>query len=199
MYNKNDRINIFNAISRPILIIDLNYRIVDANQAACTLIKLPYDQVIGHSCHHLSHRNEKPCWENTEMYCPVKLSIENQKPMRVVHEHKHDAPIKIEEIIATPVFDENGTLSYIIEELRDISELLKISNGSLPSENRHNHLREFIPICAACKKIRDESGHWQQFEHYLGNCLDAQFSHSICPDCMKARYPELHGSSTHEK
>ncbi len=198
MYNKNLRINIFDVLSRPILVIDLNYRIVDANHAACTLLNLPYDQIIGQACHYLSHRNHTPCWETGEMYCPVKLSIENQRPMRVVHDHKHDASSIIEEITASPVFDEKGTLNYIIEELRDISELLP-KNGALSPEKTPNNLQEFIPICAACKKIRDDNGRWQQFEDYLGNRIDAQFSHSICPDCMKARYPEFNENNTHEK
>ena len=190
MYNKSQRINIFNAISRPILIIDLSYRIVDANVAACTLMNLPYDQIVGQFCHHLSHRNKKPCWEIGATYCPVKLSIENKRPMRVVHKHKHDTPLKIEEVIATPVFDEAGRLIYIIEELRDISELLQLEADQLEKE-AGSESQQYIPICASCKKIRDDRGCWQPFEQYLGDRLDAQFSHSICPECKRANYPEL--------
>jgi len=52
-------------------------------------------------------------------------------------------------------------------------------------------LRGFIPICAACKKIRDDQGYWQQIETYLRDHSEAQFSHGICPDCMQRLYPEL--------
>lgn len=190
MYNRNQRVNIFNAISRAILIIDLNYRIVDANQAACQLMNLPYSQIVGQSCHHLSHRNTKPCWEIGETYCPVKLSIENKRPIRVVHKHKHDIATKVEEIIATPVFDEAGDLIYVVEELRDMSGLLHREAGQ-PNEKNSSEGQQYIPICASCKKIRDDHGRWQPFEHYLGERLDAHFSHSICPECKRANYPEL--------
>jgi hypothetical protein len=51
-------------------------------------------------------------------------------------------------------------------------------------------LTGFIPICASCKNIRDDKGYWQQVEAYISTHTDAQFSHSMCPDCMKKLYPE---------
>jgi hypothetical protein len=51
-------------------------------------------------------------------------------------------------------------------------------------------LRGFIPICASCKKIRDDKGYWEQIEKYLQKKIDAQFTHSICPGCMKKLYSE---------
>ncbi len=46
-----------------------------------------------------------------------------------------------------------------------------------------------LPICAACKKIRDYDGYWCQIESYIGAHADVEFSHGICPDCMTALYP----------
>ena len=52
-------------------------------------------------------------------------------------------------------------------------------------------LQGFIPICSSCKKIRDDSGFWQQIENYIQERSDARFSHSICPDCAKRLYPDF--------
>ncbi len=52
-------------------------------------------------------------------------------------------------------------------------------------------LREFLPICTSCKKIRDDKGYWNQLESYLRENADVVFSHSICPDCARALYPGL--------
>ncbi|MCE5249053.1 response regulator [bacterium] len=52
-------------------------------------------------------------------------------------------------------------------------------------------LKGFIPICAHCKKIRDDDGYWEQVEDYIRQHSEAEFSHSICPDCMKKYYPDL--------
>jgi PAS domain S-box-containing protein len=51
-------------------------------------------------------------------------------------------------------------------------------------------LKGLIPICASCKKIRDDTGFWSQIESYVMRHSDAKFSHGICPDCTKKLYPE---------
>lgn len=52
-------------------------------------------------------------------------------------------------------------------------------------------LEGFLPICANCKKIRDDEGYWQQIEHYIQSRTDAKFTHAICPECIKLLYPNL--------
>lgn len=52
-------------------------------------------------------------------------------------------------------------------------------------------LRGIVPICAYCKKIRDDQGYWQQVEKYVSQHTDAQFSHGICQQCMDEHFPEL--------
>jgi len=53
-------------------------------------------------------------------------------------------------------------------------------------------LRGLIPICASCKKIRDDKGYWNQVESYVSEHSLAEFSHGICPDCAKKLYPEYY-------
>ncbi len=52
-------------------------------------------------------------------------------------------------------------------------------------------LKGLLPICANCKNIRDDKGYWNQIETYIRNNTDAEFSHSICPDCARKLYPDL--------
>ncbi len=52
-------------------------------------------------------------------------------------------------------------------------------------------LKGMIPICASCKKIRDDDGYWHQVEVYIQAHSEADFSHGVCPDCVNALYPEL--------
>jgi integral membrane sensor domain MASE1 len=60
-------------------------------------------------------------------------------------------------------------------------------------------LRGFIPICAWCKKIRDDSGFWQDLENYLHTHTEAEFSHCICPDCLAKQFAVLHKQGADEK
>lgn len=52
-------------------------------------------------------------------------------------------------------------------------------------------LSGLLPICASCKKIRDDNGYWNQIEAYIRDHSEAQFSHGICPDCAGKLYPEF--------
>ncbi|MBS1233132.1 MAG: Response regulator [Nitrospirae bacterium] len=58
------------------------------------------------------------------------------------------------------------------------------------AEASHDHLkegkpsREWIPICASCRKIRDDKGRWEEFEDYLGENADAQLTHGLCQECI---------------
>lgn len=53
-------------------------------------------------------------------------------------------------------------------------------------------LSGLIPICANCKKVRDDKGYWEQVEGYIAKRSAARFTHSYCPDCVKELYPELY-------
>ena len=73
---------------------------------------------------------------------------------------------------------EQAERDLLIEELQTALGEVKTLSG-------------LLPICANCKKIRDDSGYWTQVEKYIQENSQAEFSHSICPDCIKALYPEL--------
>ncbi len=52
-------------------------------------------------------------------------------------------------------------------------------------------LRGLLPICSHCKKIRDDNGYWNQLESYIQTHSEVEFTHGICPECVKELYPDL--------
>lgn len=60
-------------------------------------------------------------------------------------------------------------------------------------------LRGLIPICASCKKIRDDKGYWNILESYIQEHSEAEFSHGICPDCMEKLYGAGSKKGSHSK
>jgi DNA-binding response OmpR family regulator len=52
-------------------------------------------------------------------------------------------------------------------------------------------LRGIVPICSSCKNVRDDQGYWKQVEIYVRDHTEAEFSHGVCPNCMKALYPQF--------
>lgn len=53
-------------------------------------------------------------------------------------------------------------------------------------------LKGLIPICASCKNIRDDKGFWENVENYISKHSEAEFTHSICPECVKELYPDIY-------
>jgi len=79
---------------------------------------------------------------------------------------------------------------YLISEEKIISDNNKILIDKLhKSLDEIKTLSGLLPICSACKKIRDDDGYWRQIEHYISEYTDTRFSHSICPDCKEKLYP----------
>ena len=89
-------------------------------------------------------------------------------------------------------------LNYLVGVGLDISDRVKTEKEK---ENHIDKLQEtlsqvkqltgFLPICASCKNIRDDKGYWNQIESYIKDHSEADFSHSICPDCAKKLHPDL--------
>jgi len=64
----------------------------------------------------------------------------------------------------------------LIEKLQEALNKVKILSG-------------LLPVCASCKKIRNDNGYWQQIETYIAEHSDLEFTHGLCPDCVKKLYP----------
>jgi PAS domain S-box-containing protein len=101
--------------------------------------------------------------------------------------------------ICRPVYDRHGVFQGRRASNYEITEekIAKLHNEELINKLRDalekvKTLRGFIPICANCKKIRDDQGYWSQVEAYISKHSEAVFSHGICPDCARKLYPELY-------
>jgi hypothetical protein len=82
------------------------------------------------------------------------------------------------------------------EELKEAHDQIEAQNKKLEDAlSKVKLLSGFLPICASCKKIRDDKGYWNQIETYIKEHSMADFSHSICPECAKKLYPELYCNS----
>lgn len=78
------------------------------------------------------------------------------------------------------------------EQLRDLNRKLQEANQNLSQALAEvKTLRGLIPICARCKRIRDDEGMWDQIETYISHHSEAVFSHGVCPECAKALFPDI--------
>jgi PAS domain S-box-containing protein len=96
-----------------------------------------------------------------------------------------------------PIADQQGRPLGVRASMRDITvrRALDEERERLLGELREalqqvKTLRGLLPICARCKRIRDESDHWEQMEKYVTEHSEAMFSHGLCPECERAAYRE---------
>jgi len=82
-------------------------------------------------------------------------------------------------------------IAYAIERRRIIEESDQLIEQLQNALSQVKKLSGLLPICSHCKKIRDDQGYWNQIEQYIDERSEAQFSHGLCPDCMRELYPDL--------
>jgi PAS domain S-box-containing protein len=172
-----------------------------ANQAACTFLGLSEAELLG--------RRPLPTeWRAVhEDFSPFPL---DQQPAAVAARTGRavrDVVIGVwrpqrEDLVwllanATPRLGDDGELRQVIVCFSDLTarrsaelERERLITDLQDALTRIKTLRGLLPICAGCKKIRDDHGYWKQLEVYLKAHTEAEFSHSLCPECAGRLYPE---------
>jgi PAS domain S-box-containing protein len=102
-------------------------------------------------------------------------------------------------LTATALLNDEGVPVAVATTERDITdrkqaekekvELIKKLQKALAEVKT---LRGIIPICMICKQIRDDKGYWEEVEVYVHKHSEAEFSHGICPNCLKTKFPKIY-------
>jgi PAS domain S-box-containing protein len=164
---------------------DREFRLTYMNRAAERILDCDAAELTG-----------KPVWGEF----PVNVSVEVERQLRDVM--RSQTPKSCEN------FDVQRCRWFLINMypfrdgvsvlFRDISEKKQweLQREQVIKELRHalgqvRTLHGLIPICAWCKKIRNDAGYWQQIEAYISEHTEADFSHGMCPDCFKLSAPRI--------
>lgn len=178
-------------------------KIILCNKASQNLLGMTEGQLLGKEA---TNQAWKFCNEDGSdmplVDYPVNQVINNKKVLKnmILGIHRTDKSDVIWTLVnAVPKFGSDGKIIQVIVTFMDITERRqageereKLIEELKVTLDEVKTLQGFIPICANCKNIRDDEGYWQQIEGYISDHSEAQFSHSICPDCAKKLYPELY-------
>ncbi len=164
-------------------------RIIYTNSAALSLLQLPLERIMGTSFEDLFNPEDRQ-----------KIQKQHKKNDNHPQTGEKIGPFTLNGRLITlgflPITGENPSHLVI---LTDITERLEAERALQAEHDRLlralsevKALSGLLPICASCKKIRDDTGYWNQIESYIRDHSEADFSHSICPDCAKKLYPEYY-------
>lgn len=167
-------------IADGVIILDRADRIIYANTAAQDHLGMTADSVQVPSAVRLPERNRSSAPWLGEMAVP------NHNSTRWV------------DVRVDPVADRWGDVAGRLVVTRDITvrKVLEAERERLIGElksalNEVRTLEELLPICASCKKVRDDKGYWSQIDVYLRTRAAVEFTHGICPDCDARLYGQL--------
>jgi len=174
-----------------ILLTDHELKIVEANDRAVQSYGYNRDELLQLNVRKL-RSTETPLLDEF-----VK-QVEVHKGMifETVHQRKDGTTFPVETSIR--VIEVEGKKFYqsivrdITERKRAEQEREKLIQELQEALTKVKKLSGLLPICASCKKIRDDKGYWNQIEGYIRDHSEAEFSHGICPDCARKLYPELY-------
>jgi PAS domain S-box-containing protein len=181
------------SIGDHVSIMDVDLNIIWANDVAK---KIFGNDIIGKKCYEAYHERSEPCEPSP---CLTQKAFADGK----IHEHdtevidKNGDTIHFHCTANVALRNADGKPSRVIEISRDITELKKavaekdrLIDQLQEAAEKIVTLKRLVPICSSCKNIRDDKGYWQQVEEYIRVHSGIQFSHSICPTCVKKLYPD---------
>lgn len=105
-------------------------------------------------------------------------------------------------VVSSPIF-EQGRAVASVTAFRDITQRKELEQereqliiDHMDALSQIKTLSGMLPICASCKRIRDDKGYWNQIEAYIQEHSEAEFSHGICPECALKIYPKYYNDKT---
>ncbi len=118
------------------------------------------------------------------------------EPFETVRLRKDGKAIDVS-LTVSPIRDRDGRVMGASTVARDITqrkaeeqERLRLIQELTDALTQVKTLSGLLPICASCKKIRNDNGYWEAVETYISEHSDADFTHGICPECVQRLYPE---------
>ena len=113
-----------------------------------------------------------------------------------VRRRKDGDPVQVA-VTFSPIRDGGGRIAGISAVERDITahkredeERLQLISELTSALGKIKTLHGLLPICASCKRIRDDGGYWKKIETYISERTDVEFTHGICPECLTQLYPK---------
>lgn len=164
--------------------------IVDANPSACAFYGYPKTVLTKMKAMEINTLSQEEIFQEME-----KARGEERNYFDFRH-RLADGTIREVEVFSGPItIGDRALLCSIIHDVSARKEVEREKERLIDKLQKAlsevKTLRGFLPICASCKKIRDDKGYWNQIESYISKHSEAEFSHSICPECARKLYPDL--------
>jgi PAS domain S-box-containing protein len=186
-------IDAINSTVGGLIITDLNGTVRFVNPSFCRMFDYAHGDIVGKNATDLFFTKEVRTFSDVVAI----VDISKDESQEFVVKNKGGRRFVVE-VSASNVTSSTGKIAGRMASFIDITKRKEIEadrekliDKLQDALAKIKTLRGIIPICAACKKIRDDKGYWNQLESYIRDHSEADFSHGICPECAMKLYPEL--------
>jgi DNA repair exonuclease SbcCD ATPase subunit len=128
---------------------------------------------------------------NDQLRTEIELRIKTESELTAYRDHLEDM---VRERTDQLLHINRQLQAAILEHERVEEEKEKLILELTDALANIKQLKGLIPICASCKKIRDDQGFWNDVEAYISQYSEVEFSHGICPECTKKLYPDIYAN-----
>jgi PAS domain S-box-containing protein len=184
-------------LAEAVIATDTHGRITFLNPAAELLTAWTQADALGRPAQEVFRLIETGTGKPIEGFQGITEQLIDNRPAQTLLRNRHGVDIPIEPSAAL-IKGVQGSLLGMVLILVDISgrKAAEAERENLIAELKEaltnvKTLSGLLPICAHCKKIRDDTGYWNQIESYISRYSGAEFTHGICPDCRKVFFPEF--------
>ncbi|MBI9091847.1 MAG: PAS domain-containing protein [Desulfobacterium sp.] len=185
--------SVINTVREPLISLDQDLRVVTVSRSFYNFFKVKPEETVGQLIYDLGNKqwNIPKLRELLEKILPQKTTFDNYevehdfttigRRTMLLNARQINRGISKEQIILLAIEDiterrqSEENQERLIIDLQDALEKVKVLSG-------------LVPICANCKKIRDDKGYWNQIEGYIQKHSEVKFSHGMCPECSDKLY-----------
>ncbi len=183
---------ILDALPEAVLVVNEDLRILAFNRAAEVYLDPPFEatlrQLCGHALRCLNERgSDRPCGETAHCgSCALREAVETSREREGTFRRRYEfqresagGEVETLHLLVTAAPLENGNAALTVLVLEDVSAVTR--------------LHQLLPICAGCKKVRDDQDQWHELEVYMSAHSDVLFSHGYCQECAERAIRQTEG------
>jgi len=194
--------SLFDAVPSPVFFKDTKGVYRFCNKAFAEYSGLPKKEIIGRTDYDLNSKKVAAAYHEIDL-----MLIQNRQVQYYEVSFKNADGTRQDIIFNKACYvNENGLVTGLVGVLIDVTERRRVEEERqrLAQELQKAFaeiriLKEVLPICSYCGKIRNDEGSWLKIESYIEDLIGTKFSHGICTECVKKKYPKYHEKKVHKE
>lgn len=176
--------NAFNHAAIGMGLIAPDGRWLKVNQAICEIVGYTREELLNMTFQDITHPDDL----HTDLDFVNQLRNGKIKAYQMEKRYFHKQGNIVWVLLSVSlVKNADDTPRFFISQIQDITKRIEVESKLKKALAEVKKLQKMLPLCSYCKSVRDDKDYWKTLEQYISENTEAQFSHSVCPNCFEAK------------